>query len=273
MLCSYAGDADLWRGYFNCLQRLTPEVPAALRAESQAIGDPARTGAAARPTLISLGECHDILEPAVVLSLTLAAMYLDLVEVCRTSAWRFVQEGRNGGPARPYARSLAHLGIDEFLHGNWREAQTLADEGASVCDEYDYMNGAWYFAYIHALLAAGRGNTGRARRLVAEIGSACAPRRSWGAQRFSHQPLTLAAVADGNWEEAYRWPAAQSAWRVRTLRSPGPLGRLRRCRGRAQDEDGDSRRTQARERDDRSESSTHIGSPGTAYGRSDGDGE
>ena len=204
MLCSYAGDADLWRGYFNCLQRLTPEVPAALRAESQAIGDPARTGAAARPTLISLGECHDILEPAVVLSLTLAAMYLDLVEVCRTSAWRFVQEGRNGGPARPYARSLAHLGIDEFLHGNWREAQTLADEGASVCDEYDYMNGAWYFAYIHALLAAGRGNTGRARQLVAEIGSACAPRRSWGAQRFSHQPLTLAAVADGNWEEAYQ---------------------------------------------------------------------
>lgn len=205
LLCSYAGEPEDWETYFATLERLVPAVPELLLAESWAVGDTALRGGAARQVVIALSADQQVApDPTVAMSMSFAAMYVDLVDLWRPSLRRFITAGREGGAPRPYARSLAFLSINEFLHGRWRAAQELADEGARLCEQHDFGNGAWYFAYVNALLAAARGDTPVAWERAAFVDSECARRGSWGAQRFSYQPRALAAVAEGNWDEAYR---------------------------------------------------------------------
>ncbi|WP_349427831.1 AAA family ATPase [Microbacterium sp. LWS13-1.2] len=219
LLCSYAGDPQCWEAYFDALDRLVPEAPEVLRAESWAVGDTVRKGEDARPTVIRLASTPPPDEdPTLAMSMTFAAMYLDLIDLWRPYAWDRVVSGREGGPPRPYARCLSFLSINEYLHGRWIDAQHLADEGAQLCEEHGFGNGAWYFAYLQALLAAGRGDTDAARERSAFVDAECSRRESWGAQRFSYQPRVLAAVADGNWEEVYRTASR--------LGAPGELPRF-----------------------------------------------
>jgi DNA-binding CsgD family transcriptional regulator len=205
LLCSYAGEPEDWETYFATLERVVPAVPEPLLAESWAVGDTARRGGAARQIVIDLSaDQQPDSDPTLAISMSFAAMYVDLVDLWRPSVRRFITAGREGGAPRPYARSLAFLSINEFLHGRWQEAQRLAEEGARLCEQHDFGNGAWYFAYVNALLAAARGDTAVAWERAEFADVECARRGSWGAQRFSYQPRTLAAVADGNWDEAYR---------------------------------------------------------------------
>jgi DNA-binding CsgD family transcriptional regulator len=204
-LCSYAGDPASWQVYFDALGRLVPEAPTALKAESGALGDPVRRGSDARITLERLaGELDADTDPTIILSATLSAMYIDMVDVYRPSAWRFVSAGREGGAPRPYARSLIHLAVDDVWRGAWERALKLSAEGAVVCAQNGFDNGAWCSDYIDSVIAAARGNVTVARTWAAEHNKTWIACQAWGVQRFSHQPLILAAVADGNWEEAYR---------------------------------------------------------------------
>lgn len=205
LLCSYAGEPEDWETYFATLERLVPAVPEPLLAESWAVGDTVRRGGQARQIVVALSANQQPdSDPVLAISMSFAAMYVDLVDLWRPSLWTFIATGREGGAPRPYARSLAFLSVNEFLHGRWRAGQQLADEGARLCEQHDFGNGAWYFAYVNALLAAARGDTSVARERAEFADVECARRGSWGAQRFSYQPRTLAAVADGNWDEAFR---------------------------------------------------------------------
>ncbi|SDY68769.1 helix-turn-helix transcriptional regulator [Herbiconiux ginsengi] len=212
LLCSYAGDTDLWESYFDALDRLTPEVPALRLTESLAVGDAIRRGGEAHEAIVALSETPIAdSDPALAMSMIFTSLYLDLIELWRGPAWRLVETGRTGGPPRPYVRALAHLAINDFLHGRWGQAQELADEGARVCEQEGFANGDWYFSYLQSLLAAGRGDTETARAHADDVDASCEPRHSWGAQRFSYQPRTLAAVADGEWDTAYRLACRLSA--------------------------------------------------------------
>ncbi|MCS5717554.1 AAA family ATPase [Herbiconiux sp. CPCC 205763] len=212
LLCSYAGDTELWESYFDALNRLTPEVPALLLTESLAVGDTVRRGGEAHAAIVAFSETPIAdSDPALAMSMIFTSLYLDLIELWREPAWRLVRAGRAGGPPRPYARSLAHLAINDFLHGRWGEAQDLTDEGARVCEQEGFANGDWYFSYLQSLLAAGRGDTESARAHADAVDASCEPRHSWGAQRFGYQPRTLAAIADGEWETAYRMACRLSA--------------------------------------------------------------
>ncbi|MDQ0577717.1 ATP-binding protein [Agromyces albus] len=211
-LCSYAGDESCWRAYFAALGRLTPDIPHVLRTQSSAIADPARCGPEVRADLIALASDRDICaDPAILTTLATAALYLDALEPYRVHNERFVDEGRRGGAGLPHAKSLAHLSIDDVVHGRWDDALALAAEGKAICDERFSAAGSWFFAYIQAVIAASRGDTSAARESVAEIEQLCTPRGSFGAARFASQPSVLAAIADDDWEEAYRLACDVSA--------------------------------------------------------------
>lgn len=218
LLCSYAGDSQHWETYFDDIRRLTPAPPELLLAESWAVGDTARNGSRAKETVLRLAKTQlDESDPEVHTAMIFSAMYLDLVDSWSPSAWRFVREGREGGPPRPYARCLAYLAVNDFTRGRWEQGLALSEEGAEVCRQHNFGNGAWYFAYTNALLAAGRGDVEVARERSAFVDSESTRRGSWGAQRFSVLPRVLAAIAESDWEDAYRL--------ARRLSAPGTLPR------------------------------------------------
>lgn len=108
---------------------------------------------------------------------------------------------------RRHLGALMHLCMEDFLTGEWEEAQRLADEGAVLCDtEYPFF--AWYFQYNQVLLHGARGET--------EAGDALAEQMvRWGTRRgvgaavaFAQQARTLVAVGSGDYEAAYRHATA-----------------------------------------------------------------
>jgi DNA-binding CsgD family transcriptional regulator len=212
VLCSYAGDPASWDGYFAALNRLVPSIPPVLQTESAAFADPIHSGPDTHANLIAFaGDRELCADPATLGTLSTAAMYMDALEPYRPHNERFVHEGRRGGARLPYARALSHLAVNDLVHGRWDDALALSAEGKAVCDEHFAAEGSWFFAYIQAFVAAGRGDTASARESIIEIEQLCAARGSSGAGRFRYQPASLAAIADEDWEEAYQVASRLSA--------------------------------------------------------------
>ncbi|MDI5913242.1 MULTISPECIES: hypothetical protein [Streptomyces] len=77
------------------------------------------------------------------------------------------REGK--GPARRHLGALTHLAIGAFLAGCWDQAWELSDEGITVSNEHGFKFFRWYFDWVHALVAAGRGEAQAARQLTDDV--------------------------------------------------------------------------------------------------------
>ncbi|MEU6009676.1 AAA family ATPase [Streptomyces sp. NPDC047453] len=209
LVCWWSGREKLWAPFIDTVNRLEPTAPPVLAMAARTFPDPARTGTAALP---DLDKVRDVLrrtsDPTVLVRGATATIYIDRVGELRDRLWELVRQGRDGsGPARRHLGALMHLCMENFLTGEWEEAQQLADEGRTLCDaEYPFF--AWYFQYNQALLHGARGE--------AEAGNALAERMvHWGTRRgagaavaFAHQARTLIALGAGDYESAYRHATA-----------------------------------------------------------------
>jgi ATP/maltotriose-dependent transcriptional regulator MalT len=138
------------------------------------------------------------------------SVYVDRLADVREGNWRLIHQGRDGGAARRHLAALMHLCLDKFLTGQWQEAQHLADEGTAVCEAYDYPFFAWYFLYNHAILAAVRGDHYASLEFADRMTQWAVPRSVHTAELFAHHPRVLAALASGDFEDAYRHATAVS---------------------------------------------------------------
>ncbi|MEJ8662120.1 LuxR C-terminal-related transcriptional regulator [Streptomyces sp. MS1.AVA.4] len=209
LLCWWSGREELWAPFVETVGRLKPAPPPVLALAARTFPDPARTGVAALPRL---DEVREVLrrtpDPAVLVRGAIATAYLDRVGELRDRLWELVRLGRDGsGQVRRHLGALTHLCMEDFLTGEWEEAQELADEGAALCDA-GYPFFAWYFQYNQVLLHGARGET--------EAGDALAERMvRWGTRRgvgtaaaFAHQARTLVCLGGGDYEAAYRHATA-----------------------------------------------------------------
>ncbi|MFF4795355.1 AAA family ATPase [Streptomyces sp. NPDC001276] len=209
LVCWWSGRADLWAPFLHAVNRLKPSPPPVLAMAARTFPDPARTGVAA---LSDLDEVRDVLlrttDPTVLVRGATATIYLDQVGELRDRLWELVRQGRDGnGQVRRHLGALMHLCMEDFLTGEWAEAQRLTDEGAALCEaEYPFF--AWYFQYNQVLLHGVRGET--------QAGEALAERMTrWGVRRgvgsavaFAHQARTLVCLGAGDYEAAYRHATA-----------------------------------------------------------------
>lgn len=223
-LLSYlGGQPEPWDSVYHALDRLET-VPKVLSVTARTFSDPARTAAGALDDLEELlATVHDEVDPVRISRIGTAALFVDRLSSVRSAAWRVVAQGRDGGPARRHLNALIHLCLDDFHTGQWEEAEWLASEGLAVCREHGYRVFSWYYRYIHALLAAVRGDDARSRALADKIIRWAVPRGVYSAETIVRHALVLSAIGRGDFEDAYRQAIAVSPAGVLASHVPAAL--------------------------------------------------
>ncbi|MET9340371.1 AAA family ATPase [Nonomuraea sp. NPDC003804] len=211
LLSWYGGAPEYWEPFYRALHRMKPEPPEVLALVSATFPDPVRTGAPALATGEAiLATLADETDPTRIMRIGTASVYLDRLGDCRESSWRLVRQGRDGGAPRRHLGALMHLCLDDYLTGRWDEAEELALEGRRVCAASGFSFFAWYFLYNGAIVAAGRGRADEAVSLAEEMVHWALPRGVTAATLFARHPRTLAAMAQGDFDAAFRHAAAMS---------------------------------------------------------------
>jgi len=188
-----------------------PQPPAVLALQMDTYIHPVRTGVAALPRLdAALRAVQRETDPHVIENVAACATYADRLGELREPLWRMVQRGRAGGPARKQLTALANLCFDDFVRGDWGEAQELAAEGLKVAEERVGRFFGWYFRYVQALLAAVQGRFDTSRALANQVIGWAGPRGVGLAQVWAHYALELADLGAGDFEGAYRHATAMS---------------------------------------------------------------
>ena len=212
LLCWFGGSPHLWKPLFTALDRLTPRPPELLWVTARTFADPARTGPRALPGLDALlsGINHES-DPTRLTRIGTASLYPDRLADLREPSLRLVEQGRTGAaPVRRQVGALMDLCLDYYHAGRWDESARLADEGLALCGDHDYRFFAWYFHYVQALLGAVRGDSRGSALRAEEIVRWSASRGAHSARHFAHHARALTAIADGEFDTAYRYAAALS---------------------------------------------------------------
>ena len=211
MMSWLGGRPELWASFHAAMGGFTPDVPRDLYLLGQTNADPVRTAAAVLPevdaAIASLGSETDQLR---ILMISTTAQFTDRQPGCREALWRVVHESRQGSGVTPLITALGHLCLDGWLTGRWDQAQQLADEGLELCLAHGYLLQTWTFRYRQALIAAGRGGYDAAGVLTAEMLRWAAPRRMGQARLAAHHVGSVAALARGDFEDAYQHATAIS---------------------------------------------------------------
>lgn len=212
LLCWYGSAPEYWEPFYRALRKLKPAPPDILALAARTFPDPVRTGTAALPQIDTvLHTLTDDTDPARIVRIGTASVYLDRLGDCRESSWRLVRQGRDGGAApRRHLGGLMHLCLDDYLVGRWDEAEELSREGQEVSRTGGFPFFAWYFHYNRAIIAAGRGRFDEAYALADEITHWALPRGVTAACLFAQHPRTLAALGQGDHESAFRHASAMS---------------------------------------------------------------
>ncbi|WP_326834814.1 AAA family ATPase [Amycolatopsis rhabdoformis] len=204
----YVGTPQAWETFHGLVGRLTPEPPPLLRVNATVFSDPARAtedDVAALDTLIdSVGERAEAQDPTRLIRIGTAAVFADRLPRLRQAERHLAQSRRAGqGPARRHLGALMHLGVDGFQNGRWDEAWQYADEGIALCVEHGFRFFPWYFHWVQALVAAGRGEVAAARQLTDDMARRAVAHQAAGITHFAAQARALAEIGAGDHEAAY----------------------------------------------------------------------
>jgi DNA-binding CsgD family transcriptional regulator len=210
-VCQWAMREDLWAVYLTALARLEPRKPAPLLLQTLAVGDPVRAAAAVLPALDAeirrLPRETDLIRADQIIR---SAVYLDRIGACREPLRRITAAARSGGAVGTGVNALLYESIDDYFTGRWDAASASAEEGLELCQTHGYDLMAWPLRLVLGWIAAARGNTGTAHSLADDMTRWAAPRLVRGVEVFGRHVRGLAALAGGDFDEAYRQLAAIS---------------------------------------------------------------
>ncbi|MEV6287717.1 AAA family ATPase [Kribbella sp. NPDC051770] len=216
----YVGTDRAWQTFHALVGRLVPEPPPLLRVNATVFADPARATGEDVAVLDALIDTADDEDPTRLIRIGTAAVFADRLPRLRRAEREFTRSRRDGkGPAQRHIGALLHLGIDGFVSGRWTDAAAYADEGITVCAEHRLRFYDWYFHWVHALVAAGRGETEAVHRMTDELNGRAVAHQAAGITYFAAQARALCDVGAGDYESAYRHAARVSR--------PGELTRYR----------------------------------------------
>ncbi|MDQ1489854.1 MAG: hypothetical protein QOJ23_2368, partial [Actinomycetota bacterium] len=203
-VCAFGGRPELWEPFHRALARLAPEGSPGLSLCARLFADPARATPAAVDELEAMiSHIHDEADPAAIVRIGKASFFVDRMTGCREAHWRVVRDGRAGGAVASAIHALTSLCLDDYLGGEWDEAQQLADEGLALCQTHGYQLLAWPLWFAKAIIAAARGDDDTARALADEMDRWAAPRRAGIVHSFARHARGLAALGRGDFEPAY----------------------------------------------------------------------
>jgi DNA-binding CsgD family transcriptional regulator len=193
-----------WELLNKAMARFEPEAVTAFRLCYDAYVDPARSSAEIRAGLArAFEELPSDAAPWQLIPLGFAAVAMDAMSDYRYVVRQMIDRERDGGAIAMVIPGLMLLCQDSYVHGQWDEAENLAHDGLDLAVTYGYH---FWAAQIRALLAAGaalRGNVDLALARSTETSVWAAPRRVEVASAYARSARNIAAMGQGDFEEAH----------------------------------------------------------------------
>nr|WSY49074.1 AAA family ATPase [Streptomyces sp. NBC_00886] len=141
--------------------------------------------------------------PWELIPLAFAAVAMDALSDHRYLVSRMIERERDGGAVAMVIPALMLLCHDSYAHGRWDEAESLAQEGLDLAAVHGYR---FWERQIRALLASGaalRGDADLARSRSEETTTWAAPRGIDVTEAYVRSARHLAAMGEGDYEEAH----------------------------------------------------------------------
>ncbi|WP_083401823.1 helix-turn-helix transcriptional regulator [Pseudofrankia sp. EUN1h] len=233
VMCYHGGRAELWEPLVAARARLTATATAAASGGGSGaaggvgaggdtsggggtilvelmwlchdtLGDPARTAHGARERLraTAAGLSSDP-QPWQVSRLCFAAQYVDALDEYRDLCRRMVARERDDGSIISVISGLTFLAVDFYLRGQWDESAAIAEDGLGLVAAFGYQLLAGAFRFVLAMIAAARGDLEAARVYSDTTAAWVEPRRIVQQQAFVWHARAVAALAQGDYEDAY----------------------------------------------------------------------
>ena len=193
-----------WRLLKTALDRFEPTAMTAIRLCYEAYVHPTTASDALRKGLAdALATLPADAAPWELIPLALAAVAMDALSDHRYLVSRMIERERDGGAIAMAVPALMLLCHDSYVHGRWDEAESLAQEGLDLAAAHGYR---FWERQIRALLAPGaaaRGDGELARTRSEETTTWAAPRGIEVMEAYAHSARNLAAMGQGDYEEAH----------------------------------------------------------------------
>ncbi len=207
------------------MARYDPDGTTPLRLCHAALAEPGRT-----PDLVRDGLARAFAAlPADVASwhvipLAFAASWVDALSDYRHLCLRMIGRERDGGAnALAISTLLLLLSGDSYTHGLWDEAEHLAQQGLELAAAHGHHLLQRQLRCHLALIAAARGNLERAQAINDEITTWAAPRGVGLPQAIARYARTIAALGQGDYEQAYAQAIRVDPPGPPTSGAPSPL--------------------------------------------------
>ncbi len=212
LVCHFGGRDEFWRPFERTLDALGSDAPPVLAVSRTVFADPisAAPGDFARlDRLVAEGNAGT--DPSHIVRVAIAAFYADRLASSRPALLRVVRDGREGGAVASAVNALMMLCHEAFDAGRWDEAERTADEGVAWGEGLGYRIITLPGVYCEALVAAARGDDGRAESLARELVDWAVPRGVGVFVDFAHRIRGLSALTRSDFESAYREMTAISS--------------------------------------------------------------
>ena len=204
-VCFFGGRRELWLPVDAAIDRLGEQTPPSLELLRRLYGDPAHAGA---PEIGRLDDAinglYDEPDPAEVIRIGTASLYVDRLAGCRPGLRRVARNGLEKGDVATTMQAAGLLAFEAYFEGRWDEADSLLAEALSLCEKHGYRLLGWSAQYGQALLAAARGEDASAASLTDELSRRAVPRGVLVASVSCAHTKALAALGRGAYEDAYQ---------------------------------------------------------------------
>jgi DNA-binding CsgD family transcriptional regulator len=203
LVCLYSLRPEPWELLDKAMARFEPEAVVPFRLCHDAYVDPTRTAAGLRKCLDqAFAALRSDPAPWQLIPLAFAAVAMDVLSDYRYLLTRMIDRERDGGAIAMVIPGLMLLCHDSYVHGRWDEAEQLAQEGLDVAAVYGYH---FWAGQIRALLSSGaalRGNADLSRSRRTETTNWATPRGMGVTEAYARSAGNLAALGQGDFDEA-----------------------------------------------------------------------
>lgn len=204
-LCFLSQRLELWEEFHKITKSLIPSLPLEIRLYAAGMADPARMS---RDTLVDLDGAIRNLDhepdPLRVIMISSAGRFVDRMHECRGALGRVSRDAANNDAVGNAILALMLLASDSYERGDWDNAVALNDEGIQLCQASGSRFNEWGFRSTAMFIAAGRGETDTLKQLTDELVNWGTPRQVGIISTYVHKALSLAALGNGDYEEAYQ---------------------------------------------------------------------
>jgi DNA-binding CsgD family transcriptional regulator len=145
----------------------------------------------------------DVVNPAEVVGVGIAAYHLDRLADCRAALLRVVDDARRGHSVGMGSEASLRLALDDCHTGQLAEATRLATGGLNRSSAIGGQSQTWTFQLCLALVAAIRGDQAEVDALTAQLSDWAASRGARLVDLHCAQVRGLAALGRGDFEAAY----------------------------------------------------------------------